>query len=216
MVSRPRTPLALAVLSALLDRPRHPYEIASWLRATHKHESIKINFGSLYSVVDRLAADGLIAARDTERAGNRPERTVYEITAAGRWELSQRLAELLAEPVREYPSFEGALALMLSIPPEEVAAHLRVRAATLDRHLADGAAQHEVVVEAGLPGIFLIEWDLQLALVTAERDFVVRLADQIERGELDGLAIWQRIADPDQPSPDPEEFDVSPTGKKEP
>jgi len=80
-------PLALAVLACLYERPMHPYEIASTLRERHKDDSIKLNYGSLYSVVESLKVHTLIVEQQTAREGNRPERTVYEITDAGRLEL---------------------------------------------------------------------------------------------------------------------------------
>ena len=80
---RVSNPLALAVLSCLNERPMHPYEISTTLRSRGKEQSIKLNYGSLYSVVESLHKHGLITPRETTREGRRPERTVYEITAAG-------------------------------------------------------------------------------------------------------------------------------------
>ena len=61
---RPQSPLALAVLALLFERPMHPYEMAATMRERHKEESIKLRYGSLYSVVELLQRDGLIAAQD--------------------------------------------------------------------------------------------------------------------------------------------------------
>ncbi len=66
---RRSNPLALAVLVFLFERPMHPYEIATTLRERRKEDSIKIRFGSLYTVIDRLHANGLIAPRETSREG---------------------------------------------------------------------------------------------------------------------------------------------------
>ena len=52
MGSRNRNnPLALAVLICLSERPMHPYEVATTLRQRQKHESVRLNYGSLYAVV---------------------------------------------------------------------------------------------------------------------------------------------------------------------
>jgi DNA-binding PadR family transcriptional regulator len=75
--------LALAVLACVAERPMHPYEISTTLRTRGKEQSIKLNFGSLYSVVDSLLRHGLVQAQGTASEGRRPERTVYAITAAG-------------------------------------------------------------------------------------------------------------------------------------
>ena len=62
--------------------------------------------------------------RETGRDGRRPERTVYEITLAGRDELRAWMADLIAEPTKEYPQFEAALCLLPVLPPDEALALL--------------------------------------------------------------------------------------------
>jgi DNA-binding PadR family transcriptional regulator len=84
-------PLALAVLSTLRERPMHPYEMAATMRSQGKERSIKLNYGSLYTVVDNLAKHGLIEAMEASREGRRPERTVYRLTDAGSAELEDWL-----------------------------------------------------------------------------------------------------------------------------
>src|SRR5215469_17896722 len=97
-----QNPLALAVLACLTEHPMHPYEIATTLRERGKDQSIKLNFGTLYTVVEALQQHGLIVAQETERAGRRPERTVYRLTDAGRIELFDWISELLSRPAKEY------------------------------------------------------------------------------------------------------------------
>ena len=70
-------PLAMAVLVCLYERPMHPYEVAQTLRQRAKHESVRLNYGSLYAVVEALEKRGLVKATGTVREGKRPERTVY-------------------------------------------------------------------------------------------------------------------------------------------
>ena len=70
---RVRNPLALAVLTFLTSRPMYPYELATVLRATGKEQTIKINWGSLYTVVQNLEKHGLIKEAGTTRQGGRPE-----------------------------------------------------------------------------------------------------------------------------------------------
>ena len=76
-------PLALAVLVCLYEKPMHPYEVAQTLRARAKQESVRLNYGSLYAVVESLEKKGFIKATGTVREGKRPQRTVYEITDEG-------------------------------------------------------------------------------------------------------------------------------------
>jgi DNA-binding PadR family transcriptional regulator len=61
-VSRRRVanPLAFAVLGSLGERPMHPYEISTMLRTRGKDLSIKLNYGSLYSVATRSSWTWLV------------------------------------------------------------------------------------------------------------------------------------------------------------
>src|SRR3989442_15341517 len=94
-------PLALAVLSCLYERPMHPYEVAQRLRHRAKHQSIKLNYGSLYNVVEGLEKRGFIRVTETVPEGRRPERTVYEITETGPRECTDWLSRRVTPPVKE-------------------------------------------------------------------------------------------------------------------
>jgi DNA-binding PadR family transcriptional regulator len=195
MVSRRRVsnPLALAVLSCLNERPMHPYEISTTLRSRGKEQSIRLNYGSLYSVVEALQKHGLITTRETTREGRRPERTVYEITPQGRAEFEDWLAELLSTPVREFTSLEAGLSLMPGLPPDEVARLLDQRCDALRIELRGMEAAGEVAAEMGLPEIFAVESHYRHAMLTAELAFVTDLVKRIRTEELAGTAVWRRM-----------------------
>lgn len=185
-------PLALAVLGLLTERPMHPYEMSSTLRERAKEVSIKVNYGSLYSVVDALQRHDLIEVLETVREGRRPERTVYAITDAGRTEFVDWLSELLAMPVKEYTRFEAALSLMPNLPPDEVVRLLQVRRSRLETEIVGGSAVIDEMARQGMPYLFAIEADYLLALRRAELEFVDRLIRQIRDGSLDGVDVWRR------------------------
>src|SRR5579875_124747 len=121
---RPPTPLALAILALLHEEPMHPYEIAFTMRQRFMEETIKLNYGALYSTVETLERAGWITPIETGREGRRPERTVYAITDAGRFQFLARLRDLLRRPVKEYPQFEAGLALIHYLPRTEAIALL--------------------------------------------------------------------------------------------
>ena len=170
----------------------HPYEVAQTLKFRHKHESIRLNFGSLYSVVDSLERRGLISAHSPEREGKRPERTVYEITAAGLEELRSWLTDLVVEPQKEYLQFEAALSLLGHFPPDEAVALLRQRAERLAAQIEERRAFVEAAVaEHQLPRVHVIEDEYLHVLHTAELTWLRGLIADIEDGSLDGLDAWR-------------------------
>jgi DNA-binding PadR family transcriptional regulator len=185
-------PLALAVLACLYERPMHPYEIASTLRERGKEHSIKLNYGSLYTVVDNLAKHRLIEAGEAQREGRRPERTVYQITDAGSAELQDWMAELLAEPVKEYPRFEAALSLLPVLSPDEVLTLLRSRIMALEKEIVGARALLSAAGQAGLPRLFLIEGEYHLRMTGAELAWIRDLAAELEAGAFEGQDAWRR------------------------
>ncbi|HET7387446.1 MAG TPA: PadR family transcriptional regulator [Nocardioidaceae bacterium] len=185
--------LALAVLSCLVEQPMHPYQISTTLRTRGKDHNIKLNYGSLYSVVDSLAKHGLIEPKRTLREGRRPERTVYDVTAAGRAEFEDWMAELISTPVREYTSLEAALALLGGVPPDESARLLRERVERLRIELGSIDLGLEWAAEHGVPELFVVEEQYRQALLEAELGFVARLAERIETGDLPGTVWWRRM-----------------------
>jgi len=190
---RVSNPLALAVLSCLSERPMHPYEISTTLRSRGKEQSIKLNYGSLYAVVESLRKHGLISSRETTREGRRPERTVYAITEAGAAEHDDWLAELLSTPAREFTSLEAGLSLMAGLEPDEVARLLGERAERLRMELRGLDATHAVATEGGLPALFLVESEYRRHLLSAELEFISRLAADIRSEALAGTAVWRRV-----------------------
>ena len=183
--------MALSLLSLLMERPMYPYEMASKLREYGKDQAIKINWGSLYTVVQNLEKHGFIEAVEVAREGRQPERTTYRLTDAGRDELMDWLRELLSEPEREYTRFEAALGEGSILGPDEMISLLRQRLDALDVSIA----QHQAGLDtwgAGLPRLFLIESEYQLALRRAEAEWVRGLLKELTDGTFPGQDAWRR------------------------
>ena len=187
--------LALAVMSYLSQQPMHPYELGRTLREHGDARSIKFNHGSLYMVVGQLARAGYITELETSRAGQRPERTVYALTDAGRAEFRDWLRDLVAEPHYEYPHFVAALSLIAALPPSDVLPLLRRR---LDR-LAEARAEIRSLIDAtlaqGVPELFLIEEEYRLALLVAETSFVEQFIGKITDPETGWGPAWAQFHD---------------------
>ena len=208
--SHPANPLALAVLALLFERPMHPYEMAATLKQRHKGESIKLRYGSLYTVIELLLSRGLIRAKATSREGKRPERTVYALTDPGREELLDWMRDLLRDPVKEYPQFEAALSLMPVLPPDEAIALLRDRAlrlageaARLETSLAAVAelpwpavaGTHQLpaalLKQRRFPPLFTVEAEYRLAMVRAEQTFVTELIRRFVDDGWGPVDLWR-------------------------
>jgi DNA-binding PadR family transcriptional regulator len=186
-------PLALAVLACLVERPMHPYEMASTLRFRHKEESIRLNYGSLYTVVGSLEKFGFIEPQEVEREGRRPERTVYRITGAGHAEFVDWLSELLSTPVKEYPQFEAALSLLGGIPPDVAVTLLDQRCARLEEEIERVRSECYAMVSQGFPRLFAVETEYRMAMLEAEMSWTRRLISEITSGEIGFVEEWAAL-----------------------
>jgi DNA-binding PadR family transcriptional regulator len=184
-------PLALAALACLYERPMHPYEIASTLRERHKDDSIKLNYGSLYSVVESLKNHALITEQETERQGNRPERTVYQITAAGRLELIDWLSELLCRPTKEFTRYEAGLSLVPVLPPKDVTALLEERCRRLSVEIEQYRNLRKLISSERVPRLFWIESEYRITLREAVLNWTRGLIADIQSGALEGMDRWK-------------------------
>jgi len=94
----------------------HPYQIARLLKHRGKDDSIKIRYGSLYTVVQDLESRGFVEAEERPaRAPSGADRLPAHRRRVR--ELEDRLRELISEPVKEYPLFASVLSLMSVIHP---------------------------------------------------------------------------------------------------
>jgi DNA-binding PadR family transcriptional regulator len=177
-------PLAVSTLGLLLERPMHPYEMVQLLLARWEDRLVKVRPGSLYHVVDRLHADGLVRPIGSERAGNRPERTTYAITPAGVAAMQEWVGRSIAVPEPEYPRFPLALSAAHHLPQGDVVTLLRRRIAALRGQDAELAAGLDEIAGRGVDERYWVDLPLTRRLLAAEIDHLTTLADRIESGDL--------------------------------
>jgi DNA-binding PadR family transcriptional regulator len=198
--------LALSLLSLLAQQPMYPYEMAQTLRSRGKDKNFKINWGSLYTVVNNLEKYGFIEEAGTGREGRQPERTTYQITAQGLAELRDWLAELLSVPEDENSAFVTALSEGGILPPDQFIKLLTIRLATLDKENAAHQADLKLWSER-LPRMLLVESEYQLAMRLAQATWVRGLLRELVEGTLEGMDIWRRIHETGEMPPEMKELD---------
>jgi len=176
--------LGIATLALLNEHPMHPYEMFQTLLSRHEDRVVKVRPGSLYHTVARLADDGLVRSAGTDREGNRPERTTYEITDDGRDVLQEQLIDLLSSPAEEYPVFPLALTEAHNIEPRLLADLLRRRLLRLRGDLASYEAGLDAVTAKDLHEAYWLDLTYLRDLLAAQVDWLQRTIDRLESGEL--------------------------------
>lgn len=174
-----RSVLALAVLSMLTEEPMHAYRMQQLIKERRKDDVVNVSQrNSVYQTIQRLVRDGQVAVASTERAENRPERTTYRITEAGRATLAGWLRAMLATPANEYTEFPAALSFLPNLAPESAIDALATRLARLEEQRT--ALDEEIAaVGESLPRLFAIESEYRRQVVDAELAYVRTLVDDL-------------------------------------
>ncbi len=185
MAHGPRlTPLDVSTLALLVEGPAHPYELHRVLRQRGTEKVVKMRASSVYNSVHRLLRADLIQVVEVDRDGNRPERTVYQITEAGHEALSLSLQSMIAGPVNEFPVLPAALSQAHHVPKETVLALLRDRVDRLEQEIAELRSGVDQVVAKQLPDRYWIEWTYQIAIYETEARWIATVIDRITSGDI--------------------------------
>ncbi|MBO0851627.1 MAG: PadR family transcriptional regulator [Pseudonocardia sp.] len=114
--------IRLFVLSVLNEHgPMHGHQIRNQAQSDRTELWTEVKVGALYGALKRLAGEGLIAEVRSERVGNLPERTVYEITRQGREALSAVHGQALRTVVVRPDPFDLALVHAGRLDEQELA-----------------------------------------------------------------------------------------------
>jgi DNA-binding PadR family transcriptional regulator len=176
-----RSTLALAILGLLENGPMHPYGIQRLIKQWGKDQVVNVGQRtSLYRMIVRLEEAGLIAAAATERDERYPERTVYELTDAGRTSCREWLSEILTTPRNEFPEFPVGLSFVMLVPPDTAGELLAQRREALTKRLAELRSE----LELDVPRFALLETEYQLAVLDAEAQWVDGVRAELASGKL--------------------------------
>ena len=137
--------LSRLLILGSLDRhgPRHGHRIRRDAEQANVATWGGVSVGALYRELREMDGEGLIEAVRTETEGNRPARTVYDISEEGRRELAILREQALTE-LRQGPDAVSVALLFGGVGEKGVAVGLlRARRDSLQREL-DGIAGERV------------------------------------------------------------------------
>ncbi len=184
MAAAKLTPLGIAVLELLHEKPMHPYEMATLMRERYVDTRVNVKAGSLYHTVERLHRNGFIEVVDTQRDGRRPERTVYGMTQTGLDEFNQRGRELLGDVATEFPAYLSGLAVIDELGRETSVNELETRLMRLRAAVAADRAVQQRLTENQVPEIYWLDWRYQCDHRLFELEWTERLAEDLRSGRI--------------------------------
>lgn len=166
----------------------HPYRMQRLITSRGKSDVINVTArASLYNTIDRLDRDGLVQLRETTREGQRPERSVYEITDAGRAAADLWMREMISAPKPDYPEFTAAVAHLPLLEPAQAAEYLRLRAAGIAAEIGRISAELDAA-KGRLPRLFLLDTELILDTRRTELRWIDSVLADLHSGAMD----WSR------------------------
>jgi DNA-binding PadR family transcriptional regulator len=184
-----RSPIALAALAMLYEAPTHPYRMQQLIKERGKDEVINIGQrASLYQTIGRLEREGLISAQRVTRDENRPERTVYELTDAGRAITLDWMRMILSTPTPEYPEFPAAISFLPLLTPKDALRQLELRVLALEAEIE--RLDEQCRLASAVPRLFLLEMELLRATHATERSWVASVVKDLRSGRLTWSKTW--------------------------
>lgn len=167
-----------------LLQPVHGYDVRRELLSWHADRWAKVQPGSVYHALRKLAEEGALRELGQEQVGGRPARTRYELTAKGEEQFRDLLNTYLWGQHECEDPFLAAMSLLTEVPREEASAALRNRAKTL-RAASEGmrsAFTSGWAVPENKPT--QVRWMMELLIARHEGEITwcERVADEIDSG----------------------------------
>jgi DNA-binding PadR family transcriptional regulator len=110
----------LALLSLIVEQPRHAYEIEQVIEDRNMRYWTEIGFSSIYRILTKLEESGWLAGQMQPPEGRGPARKVYHLTPTGKKVWQQAALHTLEKPERKNSSFLLGLDNLNALPPKEV------------------------------------------------------------------------------------------------
>jgi len=124
------------------------------------------------------------------RDENRPERTVYELTDAGRAITLDWMREILSIPAPAFPEFPAAISFLTLLTPKDALRQLELRVLALEAEIE--RLDEQCTLASAVPRLFLLEMELLRATYATERSWVASVVNDLRSGKLAWSKPWLR------------------------
>jgi len=175
-VPRDLTSAELLVLGLLAERPRHGYDLDQVITERGMREWTAVAFSSLYYLLGRLEADGLVARLTPD--GDRRRRT-YTLTDLGRQLTVEATTRALSSLAPAHPPVLVGVANLPLLDRAVAAEALRERGRAITAEL-DRLRTHRDRQVPGAPPVVGVLFDHALSALDAELGWVLRTVDSLE------------------------------------
>ena len=102
--------ISTLILGVLYEKERNPYEITKMLKELKLRKWFNIADSTVYATINNLKKQNLIRG-ETSKVGRFPEKTIYQITAEGEFELHNTISMYLERNDPDGAKFDIAILL---------------------------------------------------------------------------------------------------------
>jgi DNA-binding PadR family transcriptional regulator len=167
----------LAILSLVVEKPRHGYEIEQVIEGRGMRDWTEIGFSSIYYLLKKLEGKGCIHSEMRQPEGRGPARKVYSPTEAGRQAWHQASLDAIRLPEPRYTPFLLGLSVLPALDAEESRAALGEYLQQLQERKAHVAARQQA--QQPLPPHVDGMFDYSLILIDAEISWLESFIEEI-------------------------------------
>jgi len=125
----------LAVLSLIVEAPRHGYDVERAIVERGMREWTDVGFSSIYYLLGKMEKAGLVTSHADASNAAGPARKVFEATPAGRDAWRAASLEALSEPDFKRP-FALGLSSLPGLGPDEALSAVRAHRSALEERLS--------------------------------------------------------------------------------
>ncbi len=172
------TPAELAILSLIVEKDRHGYEIEQVIAERGMRDWTEVGFSSIYFLLKKLEHTGLVESRPETAAGRGPARKVYHPTTAGYQVWHTAILQTLSQPQRGSMPFQLGLSCLPGLPPGEALDALLQYQSTLAERVT--YVQERAHQQQPLPPHVQAMFGHSLALLQAELDWISATIQDLE------------------------------------
>ena len=170
------TSTELAILSLIVQEPRHGYQIEQVVQERGMRDWAEIGFSSIYYLLSKIERRGWIAGETSTADSSGPARKVYRVTREGLSVWHRGVLDVLSTPQRYCIPLQVGLANLPSLPhTEAIAALAEYRRRLTERKTYVRANLAQVLAQGRLPWHAELMFDLSLAMTEAELSWVKKL-----------------------------------------
>lgn len=164
-------------------QPVHGYDVRRELVSWHAHEWASVKPGSIYNALKSLTQDGFLEVVGTDQIGGRPERTTYQLTAAGLKEFHVLLREEWWTVKTPTDPLMAALSFISFVPRAEAIAALEQRAAQVQSLVRNLEVSQATIDGIESPYHVREMHSLLIARVSAELAWAKRFTERLRNHE---------------------------------